>query len=303
MVSWPDLGTRVTVRYRRPAGSDPPLTDAVGHLLAVDPVVRVRTKTGEVAECAPTDVVALRVLTDTPIRTSQIRALEHAAAMAWPGAEHTWLDGWLLRAGHGADFAANSALPLDISAHSGAIPEIVAWYDRRGLTPRLAIPDRLLALPSGVPDEHTERVLVRDVSAASIEEPDPSIALSARPGDAWLRLHREIPVAVLTAVIDGELIFGTHSDQALARAALTVAPDGTRWVGLSQLHAVDDQSTAGAVAALCEALLAWGTRRGATRAYLRSGDHHGPATILADSLGFRLHHHCRYVRARPMDSV
>ncbi|MGV7473646.1 putative acetyltransferase, partial [Mycobacterium kansasii] len=29
-VSWPDAGTRVTVRYRRPAGSVPPLTDAVG---------------------------------------------------------------------------------------------------------------------------------------------------------------------------------------------------------------------------------------------------------------------------------
>ena len=116
MISWPALGTRVTVRYRRPAGSVPPLTDAVGHLLAVDPVVRVQTKTGAVVECAPADVVALRVLTDAPVRTSQIRALEHAAAKAWPGTEHTWLDGWLLRAGHDAGLAANSAVPLDISA-------------------------------------------------------------------------------------------------------------------------------------------------------------------------------------------
>jgi N-acetylglutamate synthase len=84
MVSWPDLGTRVTVRYRRPAGSVPPLTDAVGHLLAVDPVVRVRTKTGAVVEFAAADVVALRVLTDAPIRTSQIRALEQAATGASP---------------------------------------------------------------------------------------------------------------------------------------------------------------------------------------------------------------------------
>ena len=63
MVSWPDLGTRVTVRYRRRAGSMPPLTDAVGHLLAVNPVVRVQTKTGAVVECAPADVVAVRTLT------------------------------------------------------------------------------------------------------------------------------------------------------------------------------------------------------------------------------------------------
>ena len=134
MVSWPDLGTRVTVRYRRPAGSVPPLTDAVGHLLAVDPVVRVRTKAGAVVEFAPADVVALRALTDAPVRTSQIRALEHAAAAAWPGDEHAWLDGWLLRAGQGAGFAANSAMPLDISAQvrDPAISEIVAWYGRRG---------------------------------------------------------------------------------------------------------------------------------------------------------------------------
>ena len=58
MVSWPDLGTRVTVRYRRRPGSMPPLTDAVGHLLAVNPAVRVQTKTGAVIECAPADVVA-----------------------------------------------------------------------------------------------------------------------------------------------------------------------------------------------------------------------------------------------------
>ena len=47
MVSWPELGTRVTVRYRRPDGSVPPLTDVIGHLLDTTPLVRVRTKTGE----------------------------------------------------------------------------------------------------------------------------------------------------------------------------------------------------------------------------------------------------------------
>jgi hypothetical protein len=73
MLSWPDLGTRVTVRYRRPPGSVPPLTDAVGHLVQIDPVVRVRTKTGAVVQFAPTDAVALRVLTDAPVRTSKIR--------------------------------------------------------------------------------------------------------------------------------------------------------------------------------------------------------------------------------------
>ncbi|CKL87410.1 Putative Gcn5-related N-acetyltransferase [Mycobacterium tuberculosis] len=138
MVSWPGLGTRVTVRYRRPAGSMPPLTDAVGRLLAVDPTVRVQTKTGTIVEFSPVDVVALRVLTDAPVRTAAIRALEHAAAAAWPGVERTWLDGWLLRAGHGAVLAANSAVPLDISAHTNTITEISAWYASRDLQPWLA---------------------------------------------------------------------------------------------------------------------------------------------------------------------
>ena len=251
MVSWPGLGARVTVRYRRPAGSVPPLTDAVGHLLAVDPLVRVETKRGTVVECAPADVVALRVLTDAPVRTSEIRSLEHAAAAAWPGAEQSWLHGWLVRAGNGVD----SALPLDISASAGAIPAIVDWYTQRGLTPRLAIPDRLLKLPPGLVSERTERVLVRDLSSVTpASRPDPSVA----------------------------------------RAAVSDAPDGTRWLGLSPTRAADGRHRP-----LWEALLAWGASRGATRAYLCEPD--TEPTGLAESLGFRLHHRRRYLV--PPDSL
>ncbi|MGA7053944.1 MAG: GNAT family N-acetyltransferase [Mycobacterium sp.] len=285
MVSWPAVGTRVTVRYRRPTGSVPPLTDAVGHLLAVAPTVRVRTKTGAVAEFAPDDVVALRVLTDAPVRTSQIRALEHAAAAAWPATEHTWLDGWLLRAGDGATLATNSAVPLDISASADTIPSIVTWYTRRNLTPRLAIPDRLLRLPAGLAAEREEHVLVRDVTA-----PD-----SSPEGHANAPLDNQRDASVtFAAVIDGELIFGAQPGAAVARAAVTDAPDGTRWVGLSVLRAVDDASER----RLCEALLAWGARRGATRGYLRVENHDSGTTAVARYLGFRMHHRSRYFPAQ-----
>ncbi len=299
MISWPQVGTRVTVRYRRPAGSVPPLTDAVGHLLAVDPVVRVQTKTGAVAEFAPTDVVALRALTDAPLRTSDIRALEHAAVAAWPGVEQAWLDGWLLRAGHGVGFAANSAVPLDLSAGIDALPAITAWYGRRGLTPRLAVADRLLPLPPGVPWLRTERVLARDIAGPPIGEPDPAVTLSAHPDEAWLRTSgRAIPVDVLTAVIDGEVVFAARAGAAVARATVTAAPDGTRWLGLSAVRGTDEPSTA----ALCRALLAWGADRGATRGYLCIGD---SGAALADALGFRAHHRRRYFPAEsyPWDTV
>lgn len=244
MVSWPDLGTRVTVRYRRPAGSAPPLTDAVGHLLAVDPVVRVRTKTGAIVEFSAGDVVALRVVTDAPVRTSAIRALEHAADAARPGAEHAWVDGWLLRAGDETDGRANSAVPLDISAQLSTVPAIVDWYDRRGLPPLLAIPDRLLTLPRTLVADHTERVLVRDVGDLASRESDPSAT----------------------------------------GAAVTDAPDGTRWVGLSAPR---------------EALLVWSAHHGATHAYIAVDEAGEAAGGLAASLGFRLHHRRRYFEVRP----
>ena len=148
MLRWPDAGTRVAVRYRRPPGATPPLTDAVGHLIQVDPTVLIRTKTGAVVEFAPADAIALRVLTDAPVRTSQIRALEHAAAMACPGIEQRWLDGWFLRAGRGTALVGNSAVALDVSAELDAVPAIVDWYTGRGLLPRLAVPDRLLDRPA-----------------------------------------------------------------------------------------------------------------------------------------------------------
>jgi N-acetylglutamate synthase len=290
MVSWPELGTRVTVRYRRPPGSVPPLTDAVGHLLDTTPLVRVQTKTGAVAQFAPADVVAVRTLSDAPVRTSQIRALEHAAALAWPGVEQHWLDGWLLRAGHGVTHRANSAVPVDISADQSVIPAIVDWYRRRDLIPRLSIADRLLRLADA--GEHANRMLVRDVHTA---QADPSVRLSARPDEDWLRRYqRHVPVDVLTAVVDGELVFGTHPDAATARASVTDAPDGTRWVGLSAVRA-DRQQDAGR--ALCEALLAWGAARGATRGHIRILDDDHASAGLAHSLGFTLHHRARYVRA------
>jgi N-acetylglutamate synthase len=289
MVSWPQPGTRVAVRYRRPAGSVPPLSDAVGHLLGIEPLVRVQTKTGAVVQIAPADVVAVRALSDAPLRTSQIRALEHAAAFAWPGVEQQWIDGWLLRAGRGATYRANSAVPLDISADSASIPAIVDWYTQRGLTPRLAIADRLLRLP-GV-GEQANVVLVRDVSTA---KPDPSVRLSTRPDDAWLQLYRrEVPVDVLTAVVNGELVFGMHAGLAVARGSVTDAPDGTRWAGLSAMRVADQD----AGRALCEALLAWGAARGATRGYVRVLDDDHAAAGLAQSLGFALHHRARYFAA------
>ena len=293
MLSWPNLRTRVTVRYRRPEGSVPPLTDTIGYLLQIEPSVRIRTKAGATVEIAVADVVAVRPLTDTPIRTSQIRALEHAAALAHPGIEHRWLNGWFLRAGRGGSMASNSAVPIDVSANLSAIPTIVDWYARRGLPPRLALPDRLLRVPGVAEQSH--RLLVRDVEAV---KQDPLIELSSRPNDTWLEdPGRGLLVDEATAVVGGEVIFGTYSGIAAARAAVTDAPDRTRWVGVSALRLAGAGRSLEAAPKVVEALLAWGAEQGASRAYLRLSGDEVTLGRIAESLGFTLHHRGRYVMA------
>ncbi|MBI3691485.1 MAG: GNAT family N-acetyltransferase, partial [Mycolicibacterium aromaticivorans] len=110
MTSLPPVGSRVSIRYRLPAGTAPPMSDVIGELLAQAPVILVRTKSDGVVEVRQDDVVAVRELSVVPVRTSEIRALEHAAALAWPGTEQSWHDGWLLRAAGGYTSRANSAV-------------------------------------------------------------------------------------------------------------------------------------------------------------------------------------------------
>lgn len=223
MVAWPALGTRVTLRYRRPPGSVPPLTDAVGHLLATDPTVRIKTKSGAVVEVAPADVTALRILTHTPVRTADIRNLEYAAAAASPGTEQSWLSGWLLRR-HGADPDANIAVPLHISAQAGTIPAIVDWYADRGVATRLAIPDRLLATPPGLACASVEQVLMRDIGIAP-HGPGGGAAgglvTEAPDGTRWLALPAE------RSVQDWENLLAWGAGRGATRAYLCIPDTGS----------------------------------------------------------------------------
>jgi GNAT superfamily N-acetyltransferase len=284
------------VRYRLPAGSVPPLTDVIGHLLAVGPTLSVRTKRGDVVEIAADDVVALKELAAAPVRTGEIRNLEHAAALAWPGVEQHWVDGWLLRFGHGSTRRANSAVPLEVSV--GDVGALVEWYAERGVAPLVAAPDRLFRIPRGVATNAENLVMTGELGSASL---DTAVTLASQPNDDWLRLYRRnVPVDVLTAVIDGEVAFAELGDAAVGRAAVTATPDGTRWVGLSAVHVVEEARRHGLARELCAALLTWGGERGATRAYAQVLADNTAATRLYESMGFTVHHRSRYVDARSL---
>jgi len=290
-----DVGARVVVRYRLPAGSVPPLTDVIGHLEAVGPTLTVRTKRGEAVDISADDVVTIKALAAAPVRTGDIRNLEHAAALAWPGVEQAWVGGWLLRFGRGSTRRANSAVPLDVSV-AGDIGAVVDWYAARGVAPLVAAPDRLLRIPPGVPTDAETLIMTGELGLASR-----AVDIAGTPDDEWLRLYRrDVPVDVLTAVVDGEVAFGLLGGAAVGRAAVTAAPDGTRWVGLSAVHVVEEARRRGLARDLCAALLAWGGEQGATRAYVQVLADNTAASRLYESMGFSVHHRSRYVDARSL---
>lgn len=273
------------------------MTDVIGHLVAAGVTLTVRTKRGEVVEIPADAVVAVKALAAAPVRTSDIRNLEYAAALAWPGVEHEWLGGWLLRFGNGSTRRANSAVPLDVSTR-GELRALVDWYAARGVAPLVAAPDRLFRIPAGAQTDAENLVMTGDVTVGASSG---AVALASRPDDDWLRLYqRDVPVEVLTAVVDGELAFATTAGAAVGRAAVTTAPDGTRWVGLSAVHVIESARRTGLARALCGALLAWGAEQGATRAYAQVLADNAAATRLYESIGFSVHHRSRYVDARSL---
>src|SRR5262249_205824 len=157
-----------------------------------------------------------------------------------------------LRFGQGSTRRANSAVPLGFSSiDTGALVE---RYSSRGLAPLIAAPDRLFRVPAGVSTDGENIVMTGELGEASSD-----VTISATPDGQWLRVYqREVPVDVLTAVVDGEVAFGQLGGAAVGRAAVTAAPDGTHWVGLSAVHVAEQARRRGLARALCSALLAWG---------------------------------------------
>lgn len=284
----PSVGSRVSLRYRLADSAAEAFTDVVGHIEALTPLVVVRTKSGERVEVRPADVVSVRELSHAPVRNSEIRAVEHAAALAWPGTEHQWVDGWLLRAG-GSTKRTNSAVPLLFSSDLTALPAIADWYGARGLPPWVALPERLL--PVRAEGVEANRVLTVELPCGGSD-----VALASHPDNRWPAISgQDVPVEVLSAVIDGEVAFATVSDAAVGRVAVTAAPGGRVWAGMTDVAVLESQRRRGLGRKVCAEMLAWASSRGATHAYVRVPDGNAAALALAESMGFRLHHRARYV--------
>lgn len=290
----PGLGTRVAIRSRRPPGSVPPFTDTVGELVAAAPTVQVLHKSGAVVDISVDDVVSVRVLPPVPVLNRDIRSMQRAAALAWPGLEHQWLDGWFVRASDGHTRRANSAVPLEHSASSRALGELDAWYTERGLPTLLCLPDRLIHPPDDLATSDETVVMVRDLDNAGTD------TLPAEPSADWLALHGDnhpLVVPVLTAVVGGTLGFAAVASEgstaAIARGAVT-----ENWLGISAVRVAENQRRRGLAAQVCDILLGWGAALGARRAYVQVRADNAAALALYPTLGFTEQHRYRYAQIR-----
>lgn len=282
------------------------MTDVIGELIEIgDSVVAVQASDGRVVRVFPDRVVALKALGPRPIRTSEIRALEHAALDGWPGVEQEWIDGWMLRAGHGFTGRANSAMPVMPQASESSLGSIAGWFRSRGLPTVLLLPDRLGTVPPGWTTRDETVVMAADI--ARLELPTESVALVAdTPDDDWLGLYRyrgrPLPdgaLDVISSVRDGVAGFArigssASSILAIGRGAVTSAPDGRRWIGLTAIEVAEAHRRNGLGTRICGELVVWGREHGATHAYLQVSATNAGAIAMYQGIGFVEHHRYRY---------
>lgn len=206
------VGQRVVVRRHLAAGEASHLyTDVIGHVESLEPELVLRRESGEQVRIRDADIAVLKVLPPRPVRARDVRALEYAGALAWPGADYALVDGWFCRAGDDWSYRGNSAVPVLPWASCEDLDGVRDWYIARGLPIRLAVVDRLVRadrmMLDGRPVDPGQVSADRDlllctadsrelldrvaeaVEATAPGAPHPQIELSDSPDDDWLALY------------------------------------------------------------------------------------------------------------------
>lgn len=232
-------GDRIVVRYRLGAGGpadwrtapgaqragrdaaapdpalvhSPALSDVTGFLIERNDDELLVERDGARERIPAAAITSLRRLSATPVRNSEIRALERALTEATPAAERVELDGWILsaspdaaevtrpaRSAPGAESAprANAAVPLAFGASPAALTAITAWYLDRGLPARVVVPERLLRIADVTGSgPGTEYEVLVDPTGDAAEVPGADRAERLRLRSNAYRLHHTFAVVDL----------------------------------------------------------------------------------------------------------
>ncbi|GAA1457666.1 GNAT family N-acetyltransferase [Williamsia maris] len=267
-------------------------------------------------------VLSVRALSDRPVRNSDIRTLEIAAARGWPGTDFAVISGWLARAGGGFTRRANSATPVERGAtlDAASVGALSRFFDAHDLATRCAVVERL------IPASHVDPERFEIQAVAMVRPTDPlaatagiDVAVSSAPTADWVRAYldesgrssaADVATAVLTASIDGALAFFSVSDGqglvAIGRGAVTsdepfgAGPgSGRRWVGIACLWTAPRARGTGIGTRVVAEVMRWGRDQGADTAYLQVEADNVDAIRLYRRLGFTRHHTYGYVTLSP----
>ncbi|HEX2361477.1 MAG TPA: GNAT family N-acetyltransferase [Jiangellaceae bacterium] len=310
-----DVGCRVVVRYHVQDGGL--ATDVLGRLEAwSDGILSVRRSDGSTVHVNALDVVAAKPIPPRSVARRDVRALETAAARGWQALDTSRIGGWLLRAASGFTGRANSCLPLSSPGRPLArvVIEVERWYEARGLRPAFQIPEPLGA---GL-DEHldgagwprsTEDVLVMVASVdavAAVSRSDlPPVAVASQPDANWLAAYHYrgagLPPNAVRVLVNAETVGFGSVDQggrrvAIARGAVSDAPDGRRWLGLTAVEVASDARRRGLGRHVMAGVAQWARRHGATDVYVQVAEPNTAALATHLRLGFVEHHRYHYRR-------
>lgn len=314
------VGRRVVVRYRRPEGSHPPLTDVVGVLTSAGPqTLTVEGSHGPVT-VQRQDVVVVRAVPPAPVRRGRPHTavstvdLERLMADGWRAIEEEWIGDWLLRASSGFTGRGNSVLPLgdpDMDPER-AVNRSEEWYAIRRLPPRFHV---------DLPPSHDARddplgssLLARGyglesptlVMTGASSDVDPlrngaaPVTVSASLTPQWLAAYARQRTTVpgvteqLLTGSPGQLFLSTEnrSGHITSVARLSVHPG---WAGLQALWVDPDLRGRGLGRTVVHAAAMLARQRRMPSMYLQVPEGNDVAIGLYESEGFRTHHAYAYL--------
>ena len=302
-------------------------SDVIGHVISLNPLVIRPQEVGgypsdlEAVEIPPEQLKIIKRLSPRMVRNSDIRAVEVAAAAAFPGKEHAWTsDGsWLMRAGDGVTGRSNSAVPLGPSAGFTPVPleEIKAFYARHNLPVRLLVPERigkpaerLLADAAWETEPEILTMVLRDLPAvADAPSASPTFRIDDQPDEDWLAMYhfrgKSLPPEALEYLrtrIEGTMGFGRlvmdGETVAITGGTITESGDGTKWLGYSAVEVAEGFRRRGFGTLLGQHMLRWGRENGAEHAYPNVLASHTAGVRLYEKLGFIEQHRQVYARMR-----
>lgn len=315
-----DVGRRVVIRYRlnEPAG-DAHATDVLGVLNTwADGALQVTTADGRTVEIDETTIIAAKPVPPRTVRRREVRDLEAAAAEGWRALDTQWLGGWLLRASDGFTRRANSCLPLGDPGMpiTDAVAAVQRWYGVRTLRPSFQLPLPLAGALGRALDATgwivaSEDVVVMTAPAADVAAASradlPPVRIDAEPDEPWLASYHyrgtDLPEAGRRVLVNADTVgFASVNESgdrtAIARCAVTTAPSGRRWAGVTAVEVAPNHRRRGLGTHIVAGLASWARERGATDMYLQVSADNAGAITTYEKLGFAEHHRYHY-RAAP----